>query len=376
MKNGENNEIDLLLRDLAKRERAATERLEEGSKPENHLDADELNSFAEGVLPAATRSVYLAHLADCSRCRGLVAHLAVAAGTGLTAVSSEPLKSNWWNNLARFFTPALMRYAVPAMSIVILVAIGIVWLKQDRRADSVARRTGPALESYIDSNSQSEVSQLRKGDAAPNDSTKEAKTPASENAKLEAKRKPQNETTLTDSIERDEGKVKAERQDAPPPPAARPAEENSAFSREPPKEKETEQAKSADVVSKRQVPAAPTAAAAQRSEDRRNRQDKDDSSENKKAEAGGVAANRSVTVGRGMVTGSVGTRSVAGRQFRRLDNAWVDTAYESGAYTITLVRGSEQYRSVVGDEPGLRSIAEELKGEVIVVWKGRAYRIR
>jgi hypothetical protein len=41
-----------------------------------------------------------------------------------------------------------------------------------------------------------------------------------------------------------------------------------------------------------------------------------------------------------------------------------------------VTRGSEQYRALVADEPGIKTIADQLGGEVIVVWKGRAYKIR
>jgi hypothetical protein len=41
-----------------------------------------------------------------------------------------------------------------------------------------------------------------------------------------------------------------------------------------------------------------------------------------------------------------------------------------------MARGSEQFRALVADEPEIKKIAEQLDGEVIVVWKGRAYRIR
>ena len=68
-------------------------------------------------------------------------------------------------------------------------------------------------------------------------------------------------------------------------------------------------------------------------------------------------------------------RNVSGRQFIRRGGAWVDTAYRSQA-TTNVRRGSEQYRALVADEPGLRTITHELGGEVIIVWKGRAYRIR
>jgi hypothetical protein len=69
-------------------------------------------------------------------------------------------------------------------------------------------------------------------------------------------------------------------------------------------------------------------------------------------------------------------RTVAGRRFRRQGNAWVDTGYDSSRATITLSRGSEQFRALIADEPAIQTIANQLSGEVIVVWKGRAYRIR
>ena len=69
------------------------------------------------------------------------------------------------------------------------------------------------------------------------------------------------------------------------------------------------------------------------------------------------------------------TRSAGGRQFRRQGSAWVDTAYRSQPVT-TLSRGSERYRALVADEPDIDRIARQLGGEVLLVWKGRAYRIR
>ena len=79
--------------------------------------------------------------------------------------------------------------------------------------------------------------------------------------------------------------------------------------------------------------------------------------------------------GGGSYSGSAETRKAGGRTFRRQGNAWVDTAYNSSRATTNVTRGSEQYRALVADEPGLGSIAEQLGGEVVVVWKGRAYRI-
>ena len=69
------------------------------------------------------------------------------------------------------------------------------------------------------------------------------------------------------------------------------------------------------------------------------------------------------------------TRSAGGRQFRRQNGVWVDTAYRSQRVT-TLTRGSERYRALVADEPGIDQIARQLGGEILLVWNGRAYRIK
>jgi hypothetical protein len=68
--------------------------------------------------------------------------------------------------------------------------------------------------------------------------------------------------------------------------------------------------------------------------------------------------------------------TVAGRHFKHEGTTWIDTAYESSRGAINVTRGSEQYRALVADEPGLRTIANQLKGVVIVVWKNRVYRIQ
>ena len=69
-------------------------------------------------------------------------------------------------------------------------------------------------------------------------------------------------------------------------------------------------------------------------------------------------------------------RTVAGRRFRKHNGVWVDTAYDSSKDAVTLSRGSEQYRALVADEPAIKTIADQLEGEIIVVWKGHTYRIR
>ena len=70
------------------------------------------------------------------------------------------------------------------------------------------------------------------------------------------------------------------------------------------------------------------------------------------------------------------TRTVSGKRFRHQGSAWIDTAYDASLGTTNISRGSEKFRALVADEPGIRTIAEKLNGVVIVVWNGRAYRIQ
>ncbi|MDX6557731.1 MAG: hypothetical protein QOF72_780, partial [Blastocatellia bacterium] len=62
-----------------------------------------------------------------------------------------------------------------------------------------------------------------------------------------------------------------------------------------------------------------------------------------------------------------------GRKFRRQGNAWVDAKFKSSMSMKSVSRGSSDFGAL---DSGLRSIAQQLGGEVIVVWKGKAYLIK
>src|SRR6266850_17204 len=73
----EDSQIDALLKRYGR---------EAGSgAPAEHLDADELNAFAEGAAPASARSRYVSHLAECYDCRQLATQLSIAAGATVIA---------------------------------------------------------------------------------------------------------------------------------------------------------------------------------------------------------------------------------------------------------------------------------------------------
>jgi len=67
------------------------------------------------------------------------------------------------------------------------------------------------------------------------------------------------------------------------------------------------------------------------------------------------------------------TRSAGGRKVRKQGAAWVDQKFKTSMTLKSVSRGSEAFD---GLDSGLRSIAQQLGGEVIVVWKGKAYLIK
>src|SRR5688572_22594181 len=116
-----NNDIDLLLRQLSRRNGVPVSESEQ-----QHLDADELNSFVANALPAAARARYTEHLADCSSCRKLVAQLSASHGL-LPVQQSEGsvAPSGLKSFLASLFSPMVLRFAVPALGLIVIAAIGV-----------------------------------------------------------------------------------------------------------------------------------------------------------------------------------------------------------------------------------------------------------
>lgn len=69
---------------------------------------------------------------------------------------------------------------------------------------------------------------------------------------------------------------------------------------------------------------------------------------------------------------AVGIKRVKGRTFVDRDGIWTDTEYRGGDI-IEIARGSADFNALDSE---LRSLSVELPEPFIVVWKGRAYRIR
>jgi hypothetical protein len=446
-------EIDSLLRESARRGRAAS------AAHAAHLDADEQSAYAENALPAAARTHYAAHLADCDDCLRSVTQLALAAGMPAQlepreTATGQTISPNitWRERFGALFAPRAWRYAVPALALLLVGVVSLVVLtRKPREEASIAQRN--AQETQRQETPRATAPQPE-AHHAPQDGTVAPATTASSGAESagiapNSNASPQNASPAKEEIAANRPPAEvaqplagtAVNNDAAPPPPApssgtdtstraitvlptpapvadgvtirsdqaaksksgeaapelarieqKPNADNRQYDNRQyenrrreqisgPRRSNNEQARNTrtaesddspnradkkDGSPAASAPAAPSAMAAKRSrrgEAERNRDESrsaEDSETRDGARTGFIAE----------------TRTVAGRKFHRQGSAWVDTAYNAGQSYTVVRRNSEQFRALVADEPELRRIASALGGEVTVVWKGRAYRIR
>src|SRR6266404_2399351 len=402
--------------------------------PADHLDADELNAFAEGAAPAAARSRYVSHLAECHDCRRLATQLSSAAGATANAGAGaiETAGGSLWQKLTSFFAPPMLRYA--AFAAVLVVAVGVTFLALRRQGNStlVARNEQTA---------EKEVSAVKPGEPSAPQVKQTAQTFANpsatvshpaENRSSDLKKdeskvadnttappKPEKEGATTDRplFVRGAEPVIAKQQEtrqqqpsfAPPPPGeagraqTQSREERAAQSvakasgprkAEPSSDKLKEMDRSVGGISQNRAAegddnrARNNQAMNQQSTNQQTQQSQNriQDSNSQAATQGNLAVNRtrdevSNETARKPTTGAARresekapeTRSAGGHKFRRQGNAWVDSKFKSSMSITNVARGSEAFRSL---DPAVRSMAEQLGGEVIVVSKGKAYRIR
>ena len=381
MKQERNNEMDLLLRRLGRRDDATV-----SNAVGDHLDADELSSYAENALPASARTRYTAHLAECSRCRELVVQLSASAGVIAAAEPATVSKPSMWRTLlGSLFTPMVLRYAAPALGLIVVAVIGFVVLRRDEPVPYVTQVTNneprPATSQAADTASPASDSPAKTTPGSEGLADRQRGTLHGDSAPAPLP----NAAPVVSSVETEVSKDAAAAQSKPEqhtpsaneaPPAPKPSatpEESPGTADTEAKKKEAQQSPTVAVTAGAAPASEKSLRAAQR-EDRKNDNDFARSA-NRRAEptqgAGSVGGLQRDGYG---FTGE--TRSVAGRRFRKQANIWIDTAYDSSRDTTTLRRGSEQYRALIADEPEIKTIADQLDGEFVVVWKGRAYRIR
>lgn len=405
MKPETNNEIDLLLRRMARGNGVARDG--EVQSDDRHLDADELSSYAQNALPAAARARYTGHLVECAACRKLVTELSLALGSVAVAapveVADEP--SAWKKFFASLFSPMVLRYAVPALGVIAVMVVGFVVLRRQAQHDFVAKLEKPQASSPATSASTEASETLN--DRAPEANNKlerhdlDGLTTGNAQSGSADNRVAGVAPSSLPTEQRSVQELRPVAAPQPPPPAAttaaaptaEPQHETVTIAKEQPT---TAKEKAEARPAKGNADNAPSDQVAQRGaqpgtaeQDKAKPEAKSESNSAFSMAGGAVARSRTAGLAtldakkRGEAskdaensTSNEETRTVAGRHFRKQGNAWIDTAYESSTATVNMARNSEQFRALVADEPAIGTIARQLDGEVIVVWKGRAYRIR
>lgn len=400
------SEMDVLLRRYAK--------VADGVKSTDHLDADELNAFAEGSLPSAARSHYVSHLADCDDCRRAVTELSAAAvpveQIGVTA-SHPGFTESWWQRAGTFFAPSRLRYAAFAVVLVAVGGIGFaIWRNSANRPPNLAAQNNRTYAE--DKRTISQPQEPAANAVAPERSSAVAKAiPQPTPAPFLDQKQPET-TAVSPPPPAKPADAVARNETAPPSVTGRGAElaanaGSPSYAPAPPVETERADTRGREQQNLRLIHGSQRAesvekyksmddrvragdAAKVRDEDRaRTGSDQPGAKEEK--DEGGAMRKRSAQRTATLASRSAGerqeepksdkaappeeadTRSVGGRKFQRQGNAWVDVKLKSSMSIKAIARGSEDFEKL---DSALRSIAQQFRGPVVVVWKGKAYRIQ
>jgi hypothetical protein len=396
-------QIDILMRRYAKQ--SAQSRV--GSE---HPDADELNAFAEGALPPAARAGYVSHLADCDECRQMATQLAIAAGvTKNETPASAPLgEKSWWQRLGIFLSPPALRYAAFAVVLVAVVGISfVVWRQPGQKGSDLIARNEP---------NANQVSAVKPAETSGNENTlarsKEPntgtqQTPSVNLGQEQAESKPFSPPPPAKSVEEtvdvtekpsiayakapDAPRAQSSPSYAPPPPAEIYRTENRSRDAQPsvgaspggPRRNESyekykveDRARAIDQIKegeadRNQPKAAQSTTSVTKDDSKREFGILSESKSARKAKS--KDSGEDERAGRASTAKAEEVRSVGGRKFQRQGNSWVDVKLKPSMSVKSIARGSDDFNAL---DSGLRSIAQQLSGEVVVVWKGKAYRIR
>ena len=391
-------EIDAILRKAA-REPA-------GSLSSAHLEADAIAAFAENALPATARSFYTNHLADCDRCRSILAHtISLQTEAGVTAASpviesgfAPAIKLPWYRKL--FAVPGL----TAAMGILVVLFAGLLaYVAFQRNGNS--REVSQLSEKPAIEKPMTEAPAGSSANAASN-SAMAANTGTPSTSEGSPLTKQVGSQDIPDEGKSDSdatvSKAPEENEKQPPVTMASPTMQPSVAApmrKEQPKTELDEKKILTDGVDEpvRQEPQSMSPP-----RDDRRAGDKLSSKDTSPSAGSAVGGNTGYASPKAKSTGpnrernnndrnaaelsraankpveddeiraNTAGKRVAGKSFERKDGVWYDTAFH-GQPTIDIHRGTPQFNLL---DSGLKSIANNLSGVVVVVWKGRSYRIQ
>ncbi len=351
------------------------------AEPKKHLDADVIAAFGENALPQKSKFLYMEHFADCDKCRRMLSQSILmnteAEATAASVVSAPIVDSaaTWFQGLFR--TPNLA-FVFGALVLAFGGVLGFLVL-QNRNADSNARVSqvteqrepsggGPYYSGELDGNANSVSTAAANkpansiapvagsgANSAPLSSNSAAMSPdGTSGGKLDSTKAVGSGRPVDGIAGRESDDKTAEPKPDTPAPIAQPITGRDD------KEILTEKAKDEDIA----------LASRKRAGEERSARDLPASAAKSGPARSGPIQNQTQTANNSFDMPV--KRLVGGKTFNNRNGAWYDSAYR-GQATSNYRRGTPEYNKLDG---GLRSIANELGGVVVVVWKERAYRIQ
>ncbi len=406
-------EIDALLRQAA---RGETVSLSGNPKSEIqnpkpfHLDADEISLFAESALTEKTKALYTQHFADCARCRKILSNVIALDSESVKESIGAPQAAKissivpWYR---RLFALPNMGFASGAFLLAFAALVAFTLLKSSgdsqnaeiARVESTEKMSGPNIgeETQI---IESNASAMSNGGSMMTNSVMSNSGSAMSNSAVSSSAMSNSGSLMSDSSAVSASPVVSPNSGAMSNGAS--ASNSSAASN---KRSDADDKTSKNEALNAAVARAKTAdAESLMSSADFTPQTKREASEEKMRRADGNEAIQSNAPApksvappaktrpalaelpvNGRATSSLNsvsarksksdvpeTRAAGGKTFRRENGIWYDAGY-GGQTTTNVSRGSEDFKKLDG---GLRSIAGNLSGTIVIIWKGKAYRIQ
>jgi hypothetical protein len=358
-------EIDAILRKVRDPDAAQ-------SNGGRHIDADAIAAFAENAVPLQSRDGMIAHFADCGFCRTVLAKtIEINAAEPVSAeevstIAETAAEVPWYR---RLLSPRALAYS---MGIFVLAFAGVIGYRtivlnsadetatvarvdeasNIARPESLDRSAGSPNNADLSSNlsrPQLEASATPGERAAANSNARASGESSRDRAK--PGRDNSAAASADDTLGRDQPTALAA---APPPPPPAPVVSAPAARRAEAEEKAKNETSDALAESRQaqtmSLPERSPSAAAKRSAP----------PQDPSAQPGDVSREVSPA------------KRAGGKTFNNRNGVWIDSSYR-GQSTTNVRRGTDAFRDL---DSGLRSIAQQIGGTVIVVWKEKAYRIQ
>lgn len=376
-------EMDILLRNAAQQTDFVSEIIGENASVA-HLDADTIAAFAENALPATARMNSIAHLADCGDCRSILSNFAIVSEDEETAVEIEKIvvvekaeKISWFESFKKLFAVPTLGYATAFVLLMLVGAFAFVALRNSQNRDlAMVANLQPQT---VETPKKSTAARPPRRDDEPEEAAAVvAPTQETDNANTatiaaDATPTPADvaDADLPPSYKATTGKNSVNRNTAAPETVARAESNNSSTANT------VAPSAGASVATK----PVETEAKDKKADDRLAAAEKSSTADESRA-ADALPAITDLTINSRAKTAAapapaarasqsqVGT--FGGRNFRKNGGVWIDAAY-NGQSLMTISRGSNEFKKL---DAGLRTLAGQIGGEAIIVWNGKAYRIK